>query len=243
MNKFLKYFFIISILLITPSIIKAEEILSETTKYYKTTILKNPLQSANNQTYYYSETIEVTEEEYNNSDQLAINSVTVETNYKKLTVSISKYNNTFYRYKAVLNWKQMPSTRSYDVIGIGHYSNVEVAGNVDFEQYYCYSGGSCFTNTVYYQKIISTGAGAMFALPSGSINTLKQTIILMMQKRDPSSTITSQIASGDYAHATSTISYNNAKNFTVSQYGIDVGVNINYYDNMPYGAATWSGTW
>ena len=241
MRKNLKLLIVISLLFI-PYLVKAEELLSETTKYYKTTIMLNPIQS-NLSNNYYSETVEVTEEEYNNSDQLITGSVTVETNYKKLTVSISQYSSNYYRYKAVLTWKQMPSVRSYDVIGIGHYTNVQVSGNVDFEQYYCYGSNNCYTNAVYYQKILTTGAGAMFSLPSGSITSLKQTLILYVQKRNSSNTITSQIASGDYAHATSTISYNNAKNFAVTQYGLDVTTNVNYYDDMPYGAATWSGSW
>ncbi len=231
------------IILLLPFYVKASETETEVVKYYKTTVLKNPLQSLNNNHLYVSDTIEVTEEEYNNSDNLIPRTVTVETTYKKLSVSIIKYGSAFYEYKAVLNWKQIPSTRSYDILGIGYYPSVKVAGNADFEEYYCLSGGSCFTNTSYYQKITSGGTGVVFALPSGSLSSLKQTLILIVEKTNSSSTITSQKAVGDYAHATSTISYSNAKNFTVDVFGIDVGSNINYYDDMPYAAATWTGTW
>ncbi len=234
---------IILLLIMIPAKINAEEQLSEVVKYYKTVTLMNPLQSNQTNGFYSSNTVEVTEEEYNNSDQLNLRSTTVETAYKKLTVSISKYNSNYYRYKAILTWKQIPSTRSYDVMGIGYYSNVEISGNADFEDYYCYTGGSCFTNTVYYQKISNGGTGVMFALPSGSLSSLKQTLILMMKKTNSSSTITSQTAVGDYGHATSTISYNNAKNFTIDIFGLDVGSNVNYYDDMPYAATYWSGTW
>ena len=139
---------IIAIFILTiPSIIKAEEVLSETVKYYKTVTLLNPLEASNDNNYYPSITTEVSEEEYNNSDNLIQRDVTVETTYKKLTVSISKFNADYYRYRAILNWKQMPSTRSYDVLGIGHYTSVQVSGNANFEEYYCLSGGSCYTNT------------------------------------------------------------------------------------------------
>ena len=231
------------IILLLPFYVKANDPEAEIVKYYKTTVLKNPLQSLNNNTFYASETVEVTEEEYNNSDNLIPKTVTVETTYKRLSVSIIQYGSAFYKYKAVLNWKQIPSTRSYDILGIGHYSSVKVAGNADFEEYYCLTGGNCFTNTSYYQKITSGGTGVVFALPSGSLSTLRQTLILIVEKTNPSNTITSQKAVGDYAHATSTISYNNAKNFTIDVFGLDVGSNINYYDDMPYAAATWSGTW
>ena len=235
---------IIAIFILTiPSIIKAEEVLSETVKYYKTVTLLNPLEASNDNNYYPSITTEVSEEEYNNSDNLIQRDVTVETTYKKLTVSISKFNADYYRYRAILNWKQMPSTRSYDVLGIGHYTSVQVSGNANFEEYYCLSGGSCYTNTSYYQKITSLGTGVMFALPSGSLSTLKQTLILLVHKTNPANTIVSQVAVGDYAHATSVISYNSAKNFTVDIYGVDVGSNFNYYDDMPFAASSWAGTW
>ena len=95
-------------------------IISQSEKYYKTYGLTN--------------TTEITKNEY---DEAEINEKNQrgngasETTYKKLTTSILS-NGSRYRYKTVLTWKNFPSVRSYDVIGIGHYSNVKYYSNLYF---------------------------------------------------------------------------------------------------------------
>lgn len=117
------------------------ELVSVVTKYYKTTIvyeiknkdlsLMNINDSSDLNTLINNDTldvkskssVEVSKEEYeaSNDEQVyitrTINPDLVETNYKKLTTTISK-NGNYYRLKNDLNWKQMPSVRSYDVFGI-----------------------------------------------------------------------------------------------------------------------------
>ena len=109
-------------------------VVAETTKYYKTVTtidldqftsigdMGNALTNGIS-----SVTYEVTEEEYNNAREedriVRGNPAVVETTYKRRTSSISA-NGSYYRYKNVLNWKLIPSVRSYDIIAIGHLGDV-----------------------------------------------------------------------------------------------------------------------
>jgi hypothetical protein len=87
-------------------------VVSENIKYYKTVTYKNnnQLYSLNNN--FISETFEVSEEEFNlglkNSNIVLYGySGVIETNYKKMTTTIAS-NGNYYRYKVVLNWKNIP---------------------------------------------------------------------------------------------------------------------------------------
>ena len=84
----------------------------------------------------------------------------------------------------------------------------------------------------------------MFYLPSGSLSSLKQTLEVEVEKTNSSSTIVEQVAVGDYSHATSSISYSNAKKFYVDVGGINLDSSIEgYYDSISAARATWTGTW
>ena len=223
------------------SFAKAEDgnIILENTKYYKTVTYLVNSSNINNLPVTY----EITEEEYNNAN---VNepkaSSTIETTYKKMTTSITQ-NGSYYRYKNVLLWKIAPSTRSYDIIGIGFYNSVKVKGSTHFEQYYCYTGGSCYTTTTNYPQIFSTGAGTSFLLPSGNLSSLKQTFYFDVEK-NTTATIIRQLAAGDYSHATSSISQTNSKKYSVNSNGISLnGSIVSYYDNINTATAIWEGTW
>jgi len=217
-------------------------LVSETTKYYRTeTDLSNSSSKNNSVTY------EITKEEYDNADisNLRSNPTTHETTYKSMTSYILS-NGSYYRYKNILNWKKMPSTRSYDIIGIGFLSLVKVLNNTTyFNQYYCYSDGSgCYTTYTNYPQIFTYGAGTSFALPTGSLSTLKETFYFDVTK-NTTNTITVQHAYADYAHATSTISLANSKKYSVDQ-NIAIALNSSissYYDSMSIADASWTGTW
>lgn len=220
------------------------------TKYYKTTTIvdiTNSTYSLNEINNSYSE--EITKEEYDNFDlnnlivPLDYSNGYVETNYKKMTCSIVK-NGSVYRYKVVLEWKTMPSTRSYDIIGIGFPASVKPQSSLAFNQNYCYTNGSCYTGVSYTPYIGVNGVGASFALPTGALSSLKQTLYVDMVKSDSSSTILRQYAYGDYSHATKSISYDNSRKYVVSSGGIVLNSSINdYYDTINTANATWSGTW
>ena len=233
---------ILVVLLLLPSFIYAEDIVAEEEKYYvTTTMIATPIESSTGITYI-SNTEEITKEEYDSFDPEANPRTTVETTYKKLTTTISKVNNSVYKYKAKLTWKNFPKVRSYDLIGIGFYGSVTPLSSSDFEEYYCTSGGSCHTLNGYYSYDGNNGVGAMFGLPSGSLSTLRITFSTNVVKKNSNSTIVEQRAAGDYAHATEYISYNHAKQYTVNQTGVHPTYSSSY-DSMPAAVATWTGTW
>lgn len=236
------------VLLLIPNIAFAEETFEEVSKeikYFKTIYIYDDSDlstySVNSGVRSYTE--EVTEEEYNNSDNL-ISTQSVasgETAYKKMTTSLLS-NGSKYRYRITLNWKQIPKTRSYDIIGIGHISTVKVSGKLNFSQEYCISGGGCSTGLAYTGTTTSTGSTAIFKLPTGTLTALIQSFYFDVDKN--ASTVTSQKAYGDYSHATKTVSKANALNHTIGKSGITLkGSSIDYYDEISTVVATWSGSW
>lgn len=248
-KNFILAFVVASIMLVFPILVNAETVTDdyvETTKYLKTVthygnnfLLSNNINS--------SMTYEVSENEYNNTGDKPIitrdASGAVETTYKRMTVSIAK-NGSYYRYKNILVWKTIPSQRSYDIIGIGFYSNLKLHSSVNFIQEYCYSGGSCTSSTSHNPQTFTAGAGTTFKLASGSLSTLKATIYFDLEKKT-SATLVSQDAYGDYSHATSSISLANAKKYSVvGSSGIVLDSSItSYYDSMGCAHAHWTGTW
>lgn len=249
---------ILLLILLIPIFVSAEEdegkIVASEEKYYKTvTVLNNSsvLQRANLGEMS-SITTEITKEEYNNapvennsnartSDDYT--DMTVETTYKKMKSTIREYYGD-YRYKNVLTWKNIPSTRSYDIIAIGYYASVQPASDIFFEQDYCTSSSSCYTTSSYYEYNGANGSAAMFYLPSGTLTSLEQSLRVDMKKTNSSATLVSQVAAADYAHATSSISYSNAKKFTVNIGGIQLNDSIeDYYDTISVARATWEGEW
>lgn len=271
--KLVKNYFIVALLFfsigfsITISKVKAldyselnldpgEEVVAETTKYYKTvTVVNNSkmMMKADLGTVS-SFTTEVTKEEFDNaptdaekesgiSTQDVFEDYGTETNYKKLSSIISKYGSRYFRYRAILEWKNMPKTRSYDIIGVGFYASVKIASTIDLYNEYCREDGTCANADGYYIYNGLNGGAAVFHLPSGDITSLKQTLLVEVEKTNPNSTIIEQVCVADYSHATKTISYNNAKKFKVDTGGITLNGVESYYDTMPTAPARWEGTW
>ena len=215
-------------------------LVSEETKYYKTI---TPLFSSSDSQ---SRTYEISKAEYDAVDfeNTRSNPTTYETVYKSMTSSISA-NGSYYRYKNVLNWKSMPSTRSYDIIGIGFLQSVKVHNDTTyFDEYYCYTVGGCYHITVNHPQIFISGAGTSFVLPSGDLNQLRQTFYFDVEKAS-SNTVYTQKAYADYSHATTNVTLTDSKKYSVIQSG---GIYLNtsissYYDAMSTAIATWTGTW
>ena len=236
-------------LFLIPGVVFASEVeasdddfvlVSEETKYYKTI---TPIFSSSDSQ---SVTYEITKEEYDTANvEQRSNPTTYETTYKSMTSSILA-NGSYYRYKNVLNWKNIPATRSYDIIGIGFYQTVKVHNNTThFSQYYCYSSGAgCFTTTTNYPQIFVGGAGTSFKLPTGNLSTLQETFYFDVEK-NTTGTITTQKAYADYSHATTSVSLTDSKKYSVDGSG---GIYLNssissYYDAMSTAIATWNGSW
>lgn len=254
LKKFFFYIALIAIVLAPKSIFALEReneefiVVSKTEKYYKTTTVDSGIKSYSNisDTHYKSYTEEVTEEEFNNSNNSQVLSSGdygyVETNYKKLTTYILQNGNKF-RYQTVLNWKTIPKVRSYDIIAIGHYASVKPLGNVFFNQKYCYSSNECYTSTAYIPQTFSSGSSATFKLPTGNVSSMTQTFYFDLQKA-VDATIVQQVAAGDYAHAVTGVNLIQAKDFTVSTLGISFKTSaINSYDDIQPAKVTWSGSW
>lgn len=224
------------------------EVVAETTKYYKTvTILNNSeIMTVAGMGELSSFTTEITKEEYENADSDGISpQASVTTNYKKLTSTISKFSSYYYEYSASLTWRNIPKTRSYDIIGVGYYASVKLAGGIEYNQSYCNVDGNCYSeNAGYYNYRGSNGYGAMFHLPSGSLTSLSQSISILVEKTNPDSTIIEQLCAADYSHAQKTVAYSVAKNFAVDPGGIKLlGDNYSYYDSIDTADAVWRGTW
>lgn len=247
-----------SLLMFIPFFVSAEteemELVATNTKYYKTVVVMSSSEVMRNSGLgeLSSITTEITKEEYDNVDvdsenaenlQRGITSTTIETNYKMLTTDMYKRNDYYFRYHTTLTWKKIPSTRSYDIIGIGFMNTLEPS-SIYFEENYCRSSSECYQNTSYYEYIGLQGVGAMFKVPSGTLTELSQYLEFDVAKKYTENTYTYQIAAGDYRHATSSISYANAKNFTITLSGVQLASSIlDYYDVISIADATWTGTW
>lgn len=226
-------------------------LVASTTKYYKTVIntsfgdsdipstLATPASvNANSTTY------EITEEEYNAADGSNNNLIrgTVETEYKKMQ-SFIYANDTIYRYKVTLTWKNIPSTRAYDVIGIGFPASVK-SGTPVVTLNYCRSSSDCYTNSGYFGRYQGTnGAGAVLEIPTGTLTSMNMSMFVNIYK-NTTSTIYRQYCYGDYAHATKAISVTNAGKYIVDTTGIVHNASyVTKFDDIPTAYTIWQGEW
>lgn len=227
-----------------PKIVDAQEFgqgtkIGESKKYIKTvtTIDKAALYAYNSDTVNWSESHseEVTEKEYNEAKDggmTLVGSAAIETTYKVMTTAIWDIGGA-YQYVNLLHWKIMPSVRSYDIIGISHYSSIKASTTPFFQEYYCYTYGGCSTSNTHIPRNETYGDSSVFPLNTGSINYLDISIWFNIEKSNPNSTVNQIYAAGDYAHATSYISSSTASNYTMSVGGINLNSSISgYYDSI-----------
>jgi len=188
--------------------------------------------------------MEITEEDYNAESVMPLSDGYVETTYKQMRTTIAKASSK-YRYKVTLTWKQMPSTRSYDIIGIGIQSAlVYINSSLVFNQTYCVSSNCTNSSSYNSSNTSSTGAGVSFKLPTSTSITSLRSYFYFDVSKDTSNTITAMYAFGDYSHATKTISSSNAQGFYVDQSGIVLSSSISsYYDTISTADAFWTGSW
>ena len=220
-------------------------VVSDTTNYYR-------------DTYFYSlgnitsTSTSITEEEYNNYVPSLISSNYnlrsydgyVETSYKKMRTKIIQVGN-HYRYKNTLDWKQLPSVRSYDIIGIGLESSVVSHNNVQFQQTYCATTPNCTSSTTSIINNPITGAGAAFKLPTGTYVKLQSFIYYDVYKRNSNQTNVTLNAYGDYSHAIESVTQSEASySYTVNQSGNDLDYTIiTKYDEIPEAEAQYNVVW
>lgn len=207
-------------------------LVAKTEKYYKTIYTGLDGKETN---------VEITKNEYDN--QGTINSRGyVSTPYKDVVSAMSQ-NGDKYRFKVSIAWKNMPSTKSYDIIGIGFDDPVYINSSVYFNYYWCNSSGDCTTASDYYdKKKISTGGTAVYKFPSAA-NSLSAALWYDVSK-NTSNTITTLTMHGDYSHATSSVSASNASNHTITYNGILLGNSIiGSYDELPCAITAWDVNW
>ncbi len=222
-------------LFLLPVFVKAEqgwETVSTVEKYYKT-IIVNGIEFSSE---------EITEEEYNLVDPSISTVGVINTDYKRMTSSILS-NGSYYRYKVVLDWKNMPATRSYDIIAIGYSAQVIPVSTCYFVQDYCDVSG-CNSTYSFTESVFSNGISAVFKLPSDSgLISLSQTFYFDVMKSG-SDIIMSQVIAGDYSHATSSISKVNALKHTVISSEIVLNSSVvSYYDSISSAVTSWTGSW
>ncbi len=169
------------------------------------------------------------------------------TSYKDLVSTITYVNPNAKRYRGSMTWLNIPVTRSYDIIGIGYTdANIYVASSVpSLSTTYCTSANNCTTiNSGYAYQKTSSGAGASFKLPEGTIISLYTTFYYNIGKNSGVGTITYLRMAADYAHATSNVTSSQSQQYGIGYAGLYLNGSImSYYDAMDPAVATWSGSW
>lgn len=198
-----------------------------------------------------SDTYDLTKDEYDNVDTdssktlITRSTTTVETTYKMMTTTLT-YSNGTYRYQNQLNWKSFPAVRSYDVIGIGHYSNVTINGSPFFELEYITTSGMHFKTYYYTTQSFASGESATFLLPLPNLSSLSILYYYDVRKVNAYGTVTSQVAAGDYAHGTdSSLTLSEALSHDViGTLGVVHDSSVaNKFDTIDEAEVYWNGYW
>lgn len=200
-------------------------------KYYKTVI--NHLNNVVTNT-------EVTENEFNNYNpnvQTLSVSNFVETQYKKLSLTLSDNHNGYGDIFVGLLWKMIPSTRSFDVIAVRYVGMTDVDGTQIGRQIWGTNGNYTYVNYGWNGTNINrqdNGFGISMNITNDStINYLENYIESAVEF-----TGNFQWAGASYQHATSNTTLAQSKSYTLAENGkngviLFTGNIGEKYDNMP----------
>ena len=200
-------------------------------KYYKTVIdhLNNVVTNT-----------EVTENEFNNYNpnvQTLSVSNFVETQYKKLSLTLSDNHNGYGDIFVGLLWKMIPSTRSFDVIAVRYVGMTDVDGTQYGRQIWGTNGNYTYVNYGWNGTNINrqdNGFGISMNITNDStINYLENYIESAVEF-----TGNFQWAGASYQHATSNTTLAQSKSYTLAEDGkngviLFTGNIGEKYDNMP----------
>ena len=200
-------------------------------KYYKTEIdhLNNVVTNT-----------EVTENEFNNyNPNIQTRSVSnfVETQYKKLSLTLSDNHNGYGDIFVGLLWKMIPSTRSFDVIAVRYVGMTDVDGTQIGRQIWGTNGNYTYVNYGWNGTNINrqdNGFGISMNITNDStINYLENYIESAVEF-----TGNFQWAGASYQHATSNTTLAQSKSYTLAENGkngviLFTGNIGEKYDNMP----------
>ena len=200
-------------------------------KYYKTVI--DHLNNAVTNT-------EVTENEFNNYNpnvQTLSVSNFVETQYKKLSLTLSDNHDGYGDIFVGLLWKMIPSTRSFDVIAVRYVGMTDVDGTQIGRQIWGTNGNYTYVNYGWNGTNINrqdNGFGISMNITNDStINYLENYIESAVEF-----TGNFQWAGASYQHATSNTTLAQSKSYTLAEDGkngviLFTGNIGSKYDNMP----------
>lgn len=200
-------------------------------KYYKTVIdhLNNVVTNT-----------EVTENEFNNYNpniQTLSVSNFVETQYKKLSLTLSDNHNGYGDIFVGLLWKMIPSTRAFDVIAVRYVGMTDIDGTQWGRQIWGTNGNYSFVDYGWNGTNINrqdNGFGISMNITNDStINYLENYIESAVQF-----TGNFQWAGASYQHATSNTTLAQSKSYTLAENGkngviLFTGNIGEKYDNMP----------
>lgn len=200
-------------------------------KYYKTVIdhLNNVVTNT-----------EVTENEFNNYNpnvQTLSVSNFVETQYKKLSLTLSDNHNGYGDIFVGLLWKMIPSTRSFDVIAVRYVGMTDVDGTQWGRQIWGTNGNYSYVDYGWNGTNINrqdNGFGISMNITNDStINYLENYIESAVEF-----TGNFQWAGASYQHATSNTTLAQSKSYTLAENGkngviLFTGNIGEKYDNMP----------
>ena len=200
-------------------------------KYYKTVIdhLNNVVTNT-----------EVTENEFNNYNpnvQTLSVSNFVETQYKKLSLTLSDNHDGYGDIFVGLLWKMIPSTRAFDVIAVRYVGMSDVDGTQYGRQIWGTNGNYTYVNYGWNGTNINrqdNGFGISMNITNDSkINYLENYIESAVQF-----TGNFQWAGASYQHATSNTTLAQSKSYTLAENGkngviLFTGNIGEKYDNMP----------
>lgn len=200
-------------------------------KYYKTVIdhLNNVVTNT-----------EVTENEFNNYNpniQTLSVSNFVETQYKKLSLTLSDNHDGYGDIFVGLLWKMIPSTRAFDVIAVRYVGMTDVDGTQWGKQIWGTNGNYTYVNYGWNGTNINrqdNGFGISMNITNDStINYLENYIESAVQF-----TGNFQWAGASYQHATSNTTLAQSKSYTLAENGkngviLFTGNIGEKYDNMP----------
>ena len=152
------------------------------------------------------------------------------TTYKTLSLTAIPVDSITYSVTLSLQWKQMPTIRSFDVIAL-RFSNMTMSSGSQYG-YQTYTGGN-----VYYSyngtnmKLLSNGFGISMNLVNNTISSLQCFIALTAYKASGAAIY------GAYEHATVNTTLAKSKKYTLSYAGMGNVINFdssvwNIYDDM-----------
>ncbi len=232
------------------------KVVARTTKYYKTEEIiindANSITSLYSTTPTLSRTIEVSEDEYENSNNsistLGLTTNVVNTEYKRMEATIVKINDR-YRYRNTVIWKKLPVYQQVDIIGIGFDEKVYgVQTTRNFQAYYTYNatcGENVTTNGIW--KLSSTGYALAFEYPQitrePDNNSGFYTDLYFEVGKNTTTKIDVLNAYGSYRHGKGLLKGSDMSgSFSVGAYGIGLSVNLEpKFDNISTSQATLTG--